>query len=76
MEFKKYEDPKEFVRENEELILEKEWLNNLMVGNLDDAVNNGIDENWLLARVTDNERTELIILLENMSLLRYFQSLF
>lgn len=63
MEFKKYENPKEFVEENEKLILEKEWLNNLMIGNLSDAVNNGIDENWLLARVTDNGKTELIMLL-------------
>ena len=63
MEFKRYEDPKEFVKENEELILEKEWLNNLMVGNINDAVNNGIDENWLLARVTNNGKTELIMLL-------------
>lgn len=63
MEFKKYEDPNEFIKENKKLILEKEWLNNLMVGNLDDAINDGIDENWLLARVTNNEKTELIILL-------------
>lgn len=63
MEFKKYEDPNEFIKENKKLILEKEWLNNLMVGNLDDAINDGIDENWLLARVTNNEKTELIIFL-------------
>lgn len=63
MEFKKYEDQNEFIKENKKLILEKEWLNNLMVGNLDDAINDGIDENWLLARVTNNEKTELIILL-------------
>ena len=31
MEFNKYDNPKEFVEENEKLILEKEWLNNLMV---------------------------------------------
>ena len=43
--------------------LEKEWLNNLMVGNYKDAVEEGINEDWLLARVTEGEQTELIILL-------------
>lgn len=63
MEFKKYDDPKEFVEENEKYILEKEWLNNLMAGNYRDAVKEGLDENWLLARVTDDGKTELIMLL-------------
>lgn len=63
MEFKKYDDPKEFIAENETLILEKEWLNNLMVGNYKDALNLGIDENWILARITNNDKTELIMLL-------------
>lgn len=63
MEFKKYDNPKEFIEENEKLILEKEWLNNLMAGNYRDAEKYGIDENWLLARVTDNGKTELIMLL-------------
>lgn len=63
MDFKKYENPEEFVEENEKLILEKEWLNNLMVGNYKDAVKLGIDKNWLLARITNNGKTELIILL-------------
>ena len=53
MEFKKYDDPNEFVKENEELILKKESLNNLIVGNCKEAVKNGIDENWILARVTE-----------------------
>ena len=56
MEFKKYDDPEEFVRENEELILEKEWLNNLMAGNYLDAVKEGINENRLLARITEGEQ--------------------
>ena len=63
MEFKKYSDPKEFVEENGKLILEKEWLNNLMVGNYNEAIKTGIDENWLLARITNNGKTELIMLL-------------
>lgn len=63
MEFKKYENPKEFLEENEAQILEKEWLNNLMAGNYRDAVKYGIDENWMLARVTNNGKTELIMLL-------------
>ena len=62
MEFKKYENVEEFVKENIELILEKEWLNNLMVGNLNAAQKDGIDENWILARVTNNGKTELIIM--------------
>lgn len=63
MEFKKYDNPEEFVKENEKFILEKEWLNNLMAGNYKDAVKDGIDENWLLARVTEGEKTELVMLL-------------
>lgn len=63
MEFKKYDNPIEFIEENEKFILEKEWLNNLMAGNYKDAVEEGLNENWLLARVTENGNTELIILL-------------
>ena len=61
MEFVKYESIKDFADENLELILEKEWLNCLMVGNcLDGLKQEKVD--WLLAKVTDNNRTELIIL--------------
>ena len=63
MEFKKYDDPNEFIEENEKFILEKEWLNNLMAGNYKEAVTEGLNENWLLARVTEGNRTELILLL-------------
>ena len=63
MEFKKYDDPKEFIKDNENFILEKEWLNNLMAGNYNDALNEDISEGWILARVTDKGQTELIILL-------------
>ena len=63
MEFKKYDDPNEFIKENENFILEKEWLNNLMAGNYKDAAVEGLNENWLLARVTEGEQTELIMLL-------------
>lgn len=63
MEFKKYDNPEEFIEENEKFILEKEWLNNLMAGNYKDALKEDIREGWLLARVTDGEQTELIMLL-------------
>jgi len=63
MEFKKYDNPKEFVEENEKLILEKEWLNNLMVANYQDFLKNGLDASSLLAIVTDGGKTELIMLL-------------
>ena len=63
MKFKKYDNAKEFIEENEKLLLEKEWLNNLMVGNYDYALKNGIDENWILSRVTNKDKTELIMLL-------------
>lgn len=63
MEFKRYDDPNEFVKDNEKFILEKEWLNNLMAGNYKDAVEEGLTDDWLLARVTDAGKTELIILL-------------
>lgn len=61
IEFKRYQDVNEFIEENMELILKKEWLNNLMVGNIKDAKIKGIDESWILARVTKNNKTELII---------------
>ena len=61
MEFKRYADINEFIEENMELILKKEWLNNLMVGNIDAAKKNGIDNTWILARITKNNNTELII---------------
>ena len=63
MEFKYYKNEKEFINENEELLLEKEWLNNLILGNCYYALENGIDESWLLASIIDNNRTELIMLL-------------
>lgn len=61
MEFKKYEDIENFVNDNLDLLLEKEWLNCLMVGNCFDGLKNGTC-NWLMARVTNNNKTELIIL--------------
>ena len=61
MEFTKYENIEDFMKENFELILEKEWLNCLMVGNCLEAQKIGID-GWLLAKITQNEKTELIIL--------------
>lgn len=63
MEFKKYENPNEFIEENEKFILEKEWLNNLMAGNYKEALNEDISQGWLLARVTEGNQTELVILL-------------
>lgn len=61
MEFKKYEDIENFVNDNLDLLLEKEWLNCLMVGNCFDGLKNGTS-NWLMARVTNNNKTKLIIL--------------
>ena len=63
MEFKKYENPNEFIEENEKFILEKEWLNNLMAGNYKEALKEDISQGWLLARVTKGNQTELVILL-------------
>ncbi len=63
MEFKKYENPNEFIEENEKFILEKEWLNNLMAGNYKEALKEDISQGWLLARVTEEDQTELVILL-------------
>lgn len=63
MNFIKYEDIKIFANENLDLILEKEWLNNLMMGNCLEGLEKGIDkENWLLAKIVDNNKTELIML--------------
>lgn len=61
MEFIRYKNIEDFMRENFELILEKEWLNCLMVGNCLEGQKIGI-EGWLLAKVQQNQKTELIIL--------------
>lgn len=61
MEFIKYEKIEYFMKENFELILEKEWLNCLMVGNCLEGQKIGT-EGWLLAKVTQNGKTELVML--------------
>lgn len=61
MKFVKYEKIEEFMKDNFELILQKEWLNCLMVGNCLEGQKIGI-EGWLLAKVTENQKTELIML--------------
>jgi len=61
MEFVRYEKIKDFMKDNFKLILEKEWLNCLMVGNCLEGQKIGID-GWLLAKVTQNEETELAML--------------
>ena len=60
MELIKYENLEDFVKDNMNLILEKEWLNCLMVGNcLEGLKQEKID--WLLAKITENNKTELIM---------------
>lgn len=61
MQFTKYNNIKDFTNDNLELILEKEWLNNLMVANCLEGLEKGV-EGWTLAAVTNNEKTELILL--------------
>lgn len=61
MKFIRYNTLEDFMKENFELMLEKEWLNCLMVGNCLEGVKIGI-EGWLLAKVTQNKKTELIML--------------
>ncbi len=61
MKFVKYEKIEEFMKDNFELILQKEWLNCLMVGNCLEGQKIGID-GWLLAKVEQNENTELVML--------------
>ena len=60
MEFIKYEKLENFMNENFELLLQKEWLNCLMIGN---CLDKSIDEYViLLAKITQNSETQLIIL--------------
>lgn len=61
MDFIKYENVDDFIKENFELLLEKEWLNCLIVGNCLDGQKNGT-EGWLLAKIVQNNSTELVIL--------------
>ena len=62
MNFVFYENGKDFVDENLTLLQEKEWLNNLIVGNCADAVDAVSGEDWLFGAVKNNDITELIIL--------------
>lgn len=59
MKFVRYEKLEDFMNENFELLLEKEWLNCLMVGNCTEGNEN--NEDWFLAKVIENEKTELIM---------------
>ena len=61
MKFIRYNTLEDFMKENFDFILEKEWLNCLMVGNCLEGEKIGT-EGWLLAKVSQNEKTELIIL--------------
>lgn len=61
MKLIKYENIENFINENMDLILEKEWLNCLMVGNCFEGLKQK-PKDWLLAKVTKNNKTELIIL--------------
>ena len=60
MEFFIYNELEDFMKDNFELILEKEWLNCLMVGN---CLDKKMDvKECLLARISQNGITKLIIL--------------
>ena len=60
MEFVRYNKLEDFMKENFELLLEKEWFNCLIVGNCTEGMNIETDD-WFLAKVTQNEKTELIM---------------
>lgn len=62
MDFIFYDNGKDFVSENLDLLTEKEWLNNLIVGNCEEAVNNVYGDDWLFGAIKNNGTTELIIL--------------
>lgn len=59
MEFIKYEKLEEFMDENFELLLQKEWLNCLIIGNCTEG--NEKNEDWFLAKIIENQKTELIM---------------
>lgn len=61
MQFNIYNDINKFVEENLDLLLSKEWVNNLMVANcLEGMKLDTVD--WFLATIVDNNKTELIML--------------
>ncbi|MBQ3407888.1 MAG: GNAT family N-acetyltransferase [Clostridia bacterium] len=62
MEFVHYTNGQDFTNENLNLLLEKEWLNNLIVGNCQDSLNIDIDDDWILASIKNENKTELIML--------------
>lgn len=59
MKFIKYEKLEDFMSENFELLLQKEWLNCLIIGNCTEG--NEKNEDWFLAKITENQKTELIM---------------
>ena len=61
MQFIKYNNIQDFANENLKLILEKEWLNNLMIANCLEGLETEI-EGLTLSAVTNNGKTELILL--------------
>lgn len=65
MKFKRYYKLQDFANENLDLLLEKEWLNNLIVGNIDSGIEEGMEdwEKYLLARIEDDRGNPQLILL-------------
>ena len=61
MKFNRYKDINKFVEENLDLLLQKEWLNNLMVANCLEGMEVEV-EKWILATVENNDKIELIML--------------
>lgn len=61
MDFIKYDNIQEFNSDNLNLLLEKEWLNNLMIGNCLEGLK-ADEEPWLLASIKESNITQLIML--------------
>ena len=61
MDFIKYNNIQEFNRDNLNLLLEKEWLNNLIIGNCLEGPSEN-EEPWILASIKENNITQLIML--------------
>ena len=60
MKFRKYDNISEFNKDNLNLLLEKEWLNNLMIANCLEGPKEGEDK-WILASIEENNITQLIM---------------
>lgn len=64
MNFKKYENKEEFLKENLDILLQEEAKNETMIGIILEHENDKVD-NWLLGRIEENNEIKTIFLVDD-----------